>query len=269
MKQMKQWLMTAALVAVCGSVTGCKPGAHQLPVNGTMESAQEVGDAPQAVHDAMARVNIDDRYEVVMDDKTTGVSVYSLLNCGDTVSSEGYGMVVGKGDIKTALPKLRHGRMPRARYDAATGDLWIVGSDLEGTGVNVERPYLLRFDGDGYASVVTSIAPYDMQQALCQALTYSVNGQDITFYAEGKELAKATNHITDMGDIMDDAIYIGEQIAYGIEGPAASPITVSVTPGLNFVVGKVLHYDDMPTISATVTLNDAGGFTLSDFKASH
>ena len=141
MKQMKQWLMTAAVVAVCGSVTGCKPGANQLPVNGTMESAQEVGDAPQAVHDAMARVNIDDRYEVVMDDKTTGVSVYSLLNCGDTVSSEGYGMVVGKGDIKTALPKLRHGRMPRARYDAATGDLWIVGSDLEGTGVNVERDH--------------------------------------------------------------------------------------------------------------------------------
>ena len=42
---------------------------------------------------------------------------------------------------------------------------------------------------------------------------------------------------------------------------------MQVTPGVNFVVGKILHYDDMPTISATVKLNDDGSFTLSDFKA--
>jgi hypothetical protein len=137
---------------------------------------------------------------------------------------------------------------------------------MEGTGVNVERPYLLRFDDNGYASIVNSIDPYVMQQALCKALTYSINGQDITFYAEGKELAKATNTMEDMGGFMDDAIYIGEQISYGIEGPATSPLTVHVTPGVNFVVGKVLHYDDMPTISATVTLNEDGSINLSDFK---
>ena len=132
---------------------------------------------------------------------------------------------------------------------------------MEGTGVNVERPYLLRFGDDGYASIVNSIDPYEMQQALCKALTYSINGQEITFYAEGKELAKATNTMEDMGGFMDDAIYIGEQIAYGIEGP----LTVHVTPGVNFVVGKVLHYDDMPTISATVTMNENGP-QLSNFK---
>jgi hypothetical protein len=211
----------------------------------------------------MKQVNLDERYETVMEDKTTGVVVYSLLNCGDTVSSEGYGIVVGKGDVKTALPQLRHGRMPRARYDAATGDLWILGSDMEGTGVNVERPYLLRFDDNGYASIANSIDPYEMQQALCKALTYSIDGQEITFYAEGKELAKATNKMEDMGGFMDDAIYIGEQIAYGIEGP----LTVQVTPGINFVVGKVLQYDDMPTITATVTLGEDGNITLGDFKA--
>ena len=262
MKQMKQWLMVAAVVALCGAMTGCK-GNAQRSVKGTMENAVETGDAPQAVVDLMKHVNIDERYETLMEDKTTGVSVYSLLNCGDTVSSEGFGMVVAKGDVQTALPQLRHGRMPRARYDAATGDLWILGSDMEGTGVNVERPYLLRFGDDGYASIVTSINPYDMQQALCKALTYSIDGQEITFYADGKELAKATNTMEDMGGFMDDAIYIGEQIAYGIEGP----LTVQVTPGVNFVVGKILHYDDMPTISATVTLDENGGITLSDFKA--
>ena len=257
---MKQWLMVAAVVALCGMMTGCKSNA-QRPFNGTMEEAVAPGEAPQTVVDLMKHVNIDDRYETLMEDKTTGVSVWSLLKCSDEVSSEGYGIVVGKGDVKTALPQLRHGRMPRARYDAATGDLWILGSDMEGTGVNVERPYLLRFDDNGYASIVNSIDPYEMQQALCKALTYSIDGQEITFYAEGKELAKATNTIEDMGGFMDDAIYIGEQFSYGIEGP----ITVHVTPGMNFVVGKVLHYDDMPTISATVSMTESGP-TLSDFK---
>ena len=77
----------------------------------------------------MKQVNIDECYETLMEDKTTGVSVWSLLKCSDEVSSEGYGMVIGKGDVKTALPQIRHGRMPRARYDATTGDLLIVGSD--------------------------------------------------------------------------------------------------------------------------------------------
>ena len=263
MKQTKQWLMTAAAaIALCGAMTGCK-GNAQRPVNGTMDNAVGTGEAPQAVVDVMKHVTLDERYETVMEDKTTGVSVYSLISCGDTISSEGYGMVVAKGDVKTALPQLRHGRMPRAHYHAETGNLLVLGSDMEGTGVNVERPYLLRFDDNGYASIVTSIDPYDMQQALCKVLTYRIDGQEITFYGDGKELAKATNHITDMGDIMEDAIYIGEQIAYGIEGT----LTVQVTPGLNFVTGKVLLYDDMPTITATVTLSDDGGFTLSDFKA--
>ena len=132
---------------------------------------------------------------------------------------------------------------------------------MEGTGVNVERPYLLRFDDDGYAHIVNSIDPYEMQEALRKVLTYSIDGQEITFFADGQEIAKATNTMEDMGGFMDDAIYIGEQIAYSIEGP----LTVHVTPGVNFVVGKVLHYDDMPTISATVTMTDSG-LTLSDFK---
>ena len=263
MKQMKQWLMVAAVVALCGMMTGCK-GNAQRHVNGTFESPIGKGTAPEAVLDATKKMAVtDERLETVMEDKANGVAVYSLLNCSDEVSSEGYGMLIAKGDVPTAMPQIRHGRMPRARYDAATGDLWIVGSDIDGTGVNVERPYLLRFDADGHADIVREIDPYDIQQALCKVLTYSINGQEITFYAEGKELAKVTNTMEDMGGFMEDAIYVGEQIAYGIEGP----LTVQVTPGVNFVVGKILHYDDMPTISATVTLDENGGITLSDFKA--
>ena len=58
---MKQWLMVAAVVALCGAMTGCK-GNAQRPVKGTMENAVETGDAPQAVMDLMKHVNIDDRY---------------------------------------------------------------------------------------------------------------------------------------------------------------------------------------------------------------
>ena len=261
MKEMKQWLMIAAVVTLCGAMmTGCK-GNAQRPVNGTMEEAVAVGEAPQAVVDLMKHVNIDECYETLLEDKTTGVGVWSLLKCSDTISSEGYGMVVAKGDVKTALPQLRHCRMPRARYDAATGDLWILGSDMEGTGVNVERPYLLRFGDDGYASIVNSVDPYEMQEAIRKVLTYSIDGQDITFYNKGKKLVTVTNHIEDMGGFMDDAIYIGEQVSYSIEGP----LTVHITPGVNFVVGKVLHYDDMPTFSATVNLA-AESIELGDFQ---
>lgn len=270
MKEMKQWLMVAAVVALCGMMmTGCK-GNAQRPVKGTIDETVEIAmepqDAPQAVFDAMKhdKGNIDDRYETLMEDKTTGVAVYSLLKCSDTISSEGYGIVVAKGDVKTALPQMRHGRMPRAHYDPETGDLVILGSVMEGTGVNVEMPYFLRFEDNGYANVVGVINPYELQELLCKALTYSIDGQDITFYANGKELVTVTNQITDMGGFMDDAIYVGEQISYSIEGP----LTVHITPGLNFVVGKVLHYDDMPTLSVPITVNhkdhsiELGDFTV-------
>ena len=259
---MKQWFVIAAVVALCGMTTGCKDkDSVQRPVKGTMEEAVAPDDAPQAVRDLMKHINIDDRYETLMEDKKNEVSVWSLVKCSDEVSSEGYGIVIGKGNVKTSLPHMRHGRMPRAHYDAATGDLWILGSQVEGTGVNVERPYLVNFNDIGYASITNSIEPYEIQEAMCKVLTYSIDGQDITFYADGKPLTTVTNHIEDMGDFMDDAIYIGEQISYGIEGP----ITVHVTPGVNFVTGKVLHYDDMPTISATVTMTESGP-SLSDFK---
>lgn len=256
-------ILVATILAV-GSMFTCCKGNTQRQLNGTMENPGTPGNPPEAVETAMKHITqIDDNYETLMEDKTTGVSVYSLMKCSDEVSSEGFGMVVAKGDIKTALPMLRHGKMPRTRYDASTGDLWIVGSDMEGTGTLVERPYLLRFDENGYAVNVASIDPFEIQQAFCKEVTYSIDGQDITFYAKGQPLTTVINQVEDMGEFMEDAIYIGEQIAYSIEGP----LTVHVTPGINFVTGKVLIYDDMPTLSATVTMKDDGSFTLGDIKA--
>ena len=262
MKKRMTW-MALVVILTCGVMVGCK-GNTQQPVNGTLEGPGDPGAPSEAVIDVVKRLApTDERLETLMEDKANGVAVYSLLKCDDEVSSEGYGMLVAKGDVLTSMPQIRHGRMPRARYDAATGDLWILGSDMEGTGVNVERPYLLRFGDDGHAEIVKSIDPYEIQDALCKVLSYSIDGQDITFYANGEKLTTATNHMEDMGGFMDDAIYIGEQIAYGIEGP----LTVHVTPGVNFVVGKVLHYEDMPTFNATVTLDaENQSITLGDLK---
>lgn len=247
MKQTKLWLMMVAAAAMlCGTMTGCK-ASDGKPVKGTMDALVEMGNAPEAVYKVMKQITrTDERLETIMEDKASGVAVYSLLRCDDETSSEGYGILVAKGDVVTAFPQIRHGNMPRARYDAQEDDLWLAGGLVEGTGVLAEALYCLHFGNDGHAEITYTINPYLVQQAACKLLTYKVDGQDITFYGEGKELTRVTNHITDMGEIMDDAIYIGEQITYSID----TPMTVNIIPGLNFATGKVLHYDDMPTIVA-------------------
>ena len=102
-----------------------------------------------------------------------------------------------------------------------------------------------------------------MQQALCNQLKYSIKGEKITLYCGDQEPVTVTNTVKDMGDFYDDALWFGEQLSYDISG---ENVYVRATPGVSFVTGKVLHYDDMPTISAKVTLNADGSFTLSDVK---
>ena len=96
-------------------------------------------------------------------------------------------------------------------------------------------------------------------------LTYSVKGENITLYNGETELATVTNTVKDMGDFFDDAVWLGEQISYNINGDS---LFVLAQPGVNFVTGKVLHYDDMPAITALVTFNNDGGFTLSNISVS-
>ncbi len=118
---------------------------------------------------------------------------------------------------------------------------------------------------DGPHYVAGTINPYEIQEALRKELTYSVKGENITLYNGETELATVTNTVKDMGDFFDDAVWLGEQISYNINGDS---LFVLAQPGVNFVTGKVLHYDDMPAITALVTFNNDGGFTLSNISVS-
>ncbi|MBQ9657128.1 MAG: hypothetical protein IJV38_14095, partial [Prevotella sp.] len=167
------------------------------------------------------------------------------------------------------FPDIRHSRQPRAQRNPISGDIWLVASAMEGTGVAVERPYLVRF-GDrsalplgssknDIAYIAATIDPYDMQQALCQRLRYAVEGREVTLYDGDQHLVTVVVNETNMGDLYEDAVWIGEQLTYEADSDG---LTVCVTPGLSFNTGLVLHYGEMPTLKARVTLDDDGTFTL-------
>ncbi|MBQ4174874.1 MAG: hypothetical protein II597_08770, partial [Prevotella sp.] len=61
----------------------------------------------------------------------------------------------------------------------------------------------------------------------------------------------------------EQPIWIGEQISYDLNN--GNP-RVYFTPGVKFVTGLVLTYDDMPTLSASIQLAEDGSYELSDFK---
>ena len=257
-------LLIAAILIFGAVVVSCKGKKPELkPVKGVLEESIGKLQAPAVVETTMNRHVLDDNFEIILKDTVAKVGVWSLLHGVEEQSSEGFGIVVVNKGYATAFPSIRHGNNPRTQYDTATGNLWLTGGVMEGTGVLVERPYLLRFHEKGNAYIAATIDPYEMQQSLCKELSYSVDGEKITLYHGDQELATVTNTIKDMGGFDEDAVWIGEQLTYDISG---DELYVHVTPGVNFVVGKVLHYDDMPTISAKVTLTEGGGFTLSDLK---
>ena len=252
-----------ALALLCGvAVVSCKGKKAELkPVKGILEEAVREGAAPAQVNATMERHILDKNFEMTLNDTVNKVHVWSLMSCDSVTSSEGFGIVVAKDGRATIFNDIRHGSNPSARYNAATGELWLTGVSIEGTGVHVERFYVIRFPEDGPAYLAATIDPYEMQQALIKELKYSLKGDLITLYNGDNELATVTNTVKDMGDFYEDAVWLGEQLSYDISG---DQIYVNATPGVSFVTGKVLHYDDMPTISALVTLTDGGGFTLSN-----
>ena len=79
-----------------------------------------------------------------------------------------------------------------------------------------------------------------------------LDGKDITFYADKHPIHTATSTVDDMGGFYDEPVWIGEQISYVV----GDTLRALVTPGVSFNVGKVLLYDDMPTVSADVILFD-------------
>lgn len=254
----------AAILTCSGMiVTSCgEKSTNVKAVSGILDEPFGEDSAPEVVKETMNTLALDDRYECTLNDSVSGVEVWSLMRCSDDVRSEGYGVVLVKGGNMTAFPDIHHGNIPSAHYDAASDELWLTGGIMEGTGTYVERPYLLRFDDEELAGIVASIDPYDMQQAIIQRLGYTIDGDDITFYIDGKALTTVTNQTDDMGEFDDEPIWIGEQLSYDING---QPLKVCFVPGLKFVTGLVLFYDDMPTINASVVMKDEGGFELTDF----
>jgi len=105
---------------------------------------------------------------------------------------------------------------------------------------------------------------YDVQKALCSRLGYSIKGEDITFYVDDKAVSTVTNTITEMGGFDDDAIWIGEQMS--LEKSEGGGLQVRVTPGMKFITGLVLHYENMPTFTADVTLSDSGELELTNLQ---
>ena len=250
----------AAILSICGALAACSPEFQS--VQGTLEPGIPAAEAPAAVRQILETAPLDGRFEYLLHDEEAGLVVLSLLRCSQEQSSEGFGVVTLCGTTRTEFPDIRHGNMPQARFDADKGELWLTGADAEGTGLRIERVYRLRFDGSGSAALAGSIDPYDMQEEIRKHLTFRIKNNDVTFYADGAPLVTSVIRETEMGALYSQPVWIGEQLAYDL---AEDRLTVLVTPGLCFNTGKVLLYDDMPTLAATVTPG-AAGFSLSDFR---
>ncbi|MBR1800075.1 MAG: hypothetical protein IJ767_01060 [Bacteroidaceae bacterium] len=251
-------MMTATPLVICGLVTACNgTSAGSSHVGGTLNGPLREDTVPTKVLEAMERAERFHQHEL-MSDAIANVAVFSIDEA-DTTSTEGFGIVVTKGAASTTFPNIRNVRQPRACYHSEKGNLWLTSSQMEGTGVAVERPYLIRFGDNDIAYIAATIDPYDMQQALCQRLHYAVEGRQVTLCDGDSIVATVTVHETNMGDLYEDAVWIGEQLTYEADSDG---LTVCITPGLSFNTGRVLLYDDMPTLKARVTLDDDGTFTL-------
>lgn len=257
-------IWTCGILAGCGRAGNGQAGDSKLEtekkVHGALLEKTSPDAAPQAVEEAIRAEEPAGEYEELLDSE--GVRVAALLICPDSVSAEGYGILIRKGEVISRFPGIRHGRMPRARYIEPENCLWLVGADMEGTGTQVERFYRLSFNRDGQAGIAASVDPFDVQAVLQKHLTYDVNGNTVTLYADGRQIFTAESTVENMGELDRDAVWIGEQLTYDISGPTPR---VCVVPGLRFTAGPVLVYDEMPAITASIHFGD-NGLTVDGFK---
>ena len=257
MKPVKTLVPTAILTlcVMCVLSVACTGVGEEIHLMaGTLDGPLPVDSAPARVMQAFERAGRFHQHDI-LDDTAALVAVFSIDEA-ETTSTEGYGVVVVKGNTSTTFPHIRNVRQPLARYDQQTGNLWLAASAMEGSGVAVERLYQIRFDADDKAFVAHIVEPYDVQRQLCQRLGYSIDGQWVTLYDGRREVARAANTITDMGGFDDEQpLWIGEQMVYDLGG--TSP-RLLLTPGVKFTVGLALTYDDMPTLSAPITLTGEG-----------
>ena len=124
--------MVAALV-VCGIMMACQGKDIEVkPISGTIEEAFGLESASTEVREAMACVELDERYEKTFEDTKENVEVWSLMRLSEERSSEGMGVVVVKDGQATAFPDIRHGNNPSARYDEETQILWLACGERGG-----------------------------------------------------------------------------------------------------------------------------------------
>ena len=255
------WLRAIACLAIGLMMAGCKTASVETkPMAGTMEEAVPADMMPESVQQATLKA-VKYHCHELMNDTVNEVYVASIDEM-DEIATEGYGIQVTKGAMSTTFTNIRHTREPQAMYNAQTGDLWLTSSAMEGTGVRVEWLYQLRFGENELAYVKTVVNPYDVQQALLQRLGYAIEGETITLYDGDKQLATVTNTVEDMGGFDDEQpLWIGEQLYYDVSGDEPKVI---VTPGVKFTTGLVLTYDDMPALSAPITIDENGMITIHE-----
>ena len=260
---MKQGLLLMAAAALlCGALAGCEAEKAEVShICGTIEEAFGLEMAPAEVREAMADGMLDERYEQTFCDQKAGVEVWRLMRLDDERSADGMGIVIVKDGVQTPFPDVRHGRQPSARFDEPTQTLWLTCGEMEGTAVNVERLYKIQIGADGSASIVGSIDPYDMQQALLRRLGYSIDGQNISFYDQNQLLCSVTDTVADMGGFDEEPIWIGEQLSYDLSDGKQRIVCL---PGLKYVTGLVLNYDAMPTILADVSMDGPTAFSITN-----
>ena len=59
----------------------------------------------------------------------------------------------------------------------------------------------------------------------------------------------------------DRPLWIGEQIQYDLSEDVPC---LQITPGIKFITGLVLTYDDMPTLAAPLTISETGEVSIGD-----
>lgn len=257
--------IVAAFLSI-SCLTACTDGSRsQQPkaVCGTLDGPLVSDSVPAPVQRVLDGATILHQYEL-MSDSAAQLSVCAVAEA-DEQSTQGYGIVVHKGAQSTTFAHLRNTRQPKAWFDAGTGSLWLATSAMEGTGVQVEQLSLIRFQPDGKAYIAAAIDPFDIQQMLCQRLSYVAIGADhaerIELYIDGEAADTLVNTVTDMGLYDDDALWVGEQLTYEFDG--ARP-RLCVTPGVKYVTGLVLTYDDTPTLTAHISVDADGAPSITD-----
>lgn len=265
MNTIKLWTV-AAVVLLCGTsvFTSCYDGKALNKVSCVLDSPI-VDKAPEKVRQAMADAKKFHLFEI-MKDTANNISISGIGELDNGQSAEDYGVVVVKNATSTLFPDIRNSRRPSAFYDAETKCCWLAAGVMEGTGTHVEQLYKIEFGtADDSARIAATIEPYQMQKKFEEGFRYNIEGDDMTFYVNGVEVASAKNTVTDMGGFdSEQPVWIGEQISYYMND---GKMRVCFVPGIKFTTGLVLTYDNMPSISACVELDDKGDIHLSDFKA--